>query len=60
VLGDRLELLDAAALGKRRAKVVLAPAHASLQEEEYVDEADPLSSFAIRIRQFDLHEFQFS
>jgi hypothetical protein len=60
VRGDRLELLDAAILCKRRERVASARAHASLQEGEYVDEADPLSSFAIQIRQFDLHEFQFS
>jgi hypothetical protein len=59
VLGNRLELFDAAILCKRREKVVSARARASLKEEEHVDEADPLSSFAIRIRQFDLHEFQF-
>jgi hypothetical protein len=59
-IGDRLELLDAAILCKLREKVVSARAHDSLQEGEYVDEADPSSSFAIRIRQFDLHEFQFS
>jgi hypothetical protein len=60
VLGDRLELLDAAMLCKRREKVVSARAHSSLQEEEHVDEADSLSSFATRIREFALHGFQFS
>jgi hypothetical protein len=57
---DRSELLDAAILCKRREKIVAARGHASWQEGECVDEAGPLSIFAIRIRQFDPHVSQFS
>src|SRR5271155_1168682 len=60
VLRDRLEVLGAAILLKRREKVVVARGHASWQEAECVDEADRASNFAIRIRQFDPHVSQFS
>src|SRR5580700_6899640 len=60
VLRDRLELLDAAILCKRREKVVAARGRASWREAERVDEADQASNFAIRIRQFDPHVSQFS
>jgi hypothetical protein len=56
----RLELLDAAILSKRREKVVAARGHASWPEGECVDEGDPSSTFAIRIRQFDPYVSQFS
>jgi hypothetical protein len=47
-------------LCKRRERVAAAHGHASWQEGKCVDEADPASTFAIRIRQFDPYVSQFS